>query len=148
MGQADSNSARPLTIIGGLPAAWDSPRILVDTATATANDCVAGHTRRQTGRRSPRADRGGRVTFDRVASSRSSPEDWRDLPVPWRVGAGADSRRRRVHDRSMTIVNAVVTRLGRVASLALLFAALYGAALIVGGFLAPVYESDERVVLG
>ncbi len=43
----------------------------------------------------------------------------------------------------MTIVNAVVARLGRVASLALLFAALYGAALIVGGFLAPVYESTS-----
>jgi len=42
----------------------------------------------------------------------------------------------------MTIVSAVVTRLGRVASLALLFAALYGAALIVGGFVAPVYESE------
>lgn len=41
----------------------------------------------------------------------------------------------------MRILNAAVTRLGRTASLAVLLAAWYGAALIVGGFLAPVYES-------
>ena len=41
----------------------------------------------------------------------------------------------------MTVVNAVETRLGRLASLALLLAALCGAVLFVGGFLAPVYES-------
>lgn len=54
----------------------------------------------------------------------------------------ADSRRRRrqAQDR-MRILNAAVTRLGRTASLAVLLAAWYGAALIVGGFLAPVYES-------
>ena len=41
----------------------------------------------------------------------------------------------------MRILNAAMTRLGRTPSLAVLLAALYGAALIVGGFLAPVYES-------
>jgi hypothetical protein len=34
-----------------------------------------------------------------------------------------------------------VTRLGQVASWALLVGAIYGAALVVGGFLAPVYKS-------
>jgi hypothetical protein len=41
----------------------------------------------------------------------------------------------------MRILNAAMTRLGRTPFLAVLLAALYGAALIVGGFLAPVYES-------
>ena len=43
----------------------------------------------------------------------------------------------------MRILNTAMTRLGRTPSLAVLLAALYGAALIVGGFLAPVYESTS-----
>lgn len=43
----------------------------------------------------------------------------------------------------MRILNAAVTRLGRTASLAVLLAASYGAALVVGGFLAPLYETTS-----
>jgi hypothetical protein len=41
----------------------------------------------------------------------------------------------------MTIVNAAVTRLGRVASVALAIAAVCGVALVVAGFLLPIYET-------
>lgn len=42
-----------------------------------------------------------------------------------------------------TPVQAIVTRLGRVSSAALLIAAVYGVALIIAGFLAPAYESTS-----
>jgi hypothetical protein len=38
---------------------------------------------------------------------------------------------------------AIVTRLGRISSAALLIAAVYGLALIIAGFLAPAYESTS-----
>jgi vacuolar-type H+-ATPase subunit I/STV1 len=41
----------------------------------------------------------------------------------------------------MTLVNAAVTRLGRVASVALLIAVVGGVALVVAGFLAPMYSA-------
>lgn len=43
----------------------------------------------------------------------------------------------------MRILNAAVTHLGRTASLAMLLATSYGAALIVGGFVAPLYETTS-----
>jgi hypothetical protein len=43
----------------------------------------------------------------------------------------------------MSIVNAVVTRLGRGASLALLIGAIWSVALVVAGFLTPMYESES-----
>lgn len=49
--------------------------------------------------------------------------------------------RRRAQGRSIAIVKAVVIRLGRVASWSLLVCTIYGAGLVVGGFLAPVYKS-------
>jgi hypothetical protein len=44
----------------------------------------------------------------------------------------------------MTIVNAAVTRLGRVASVALAIAAVCGVALVVAGFLLPLYETTTE----
>ena len=48
----------------------------------------------------------------------------------------------------MTIVNAAVTRLGRVASVALLIAAVGGAALVLAGFFAPMYETMTESAAG
>ena len=41
----------------------------------------------------------------------------------------------------MSTVNAVVLRLGRVASVASCIATVYGAALVIAGFFVPMYES-------
>jgi hypothetical protein len=49
-----------------------------------------------------------------------------------------------VENRHVTIVNAAVTRLGRVASVALLIAAVGGVGLVIAGFLVPMYESTSE----
>jgi hypothetical protein len=48
----------------------------------------------------------------------------------------------------MTIGNAVATRLGRIASVALLIAAVGGVALVVAGFLAPMYATATESASG
>jgi hypothetical protein len=48
----------------------------------------------------------------------------------------------------MTIVNAAVTRLGRVALVALVIAAVCGVALVVAGFLFPMYETATEASSG
>ena len=48
----------------------------------------------------------------------------------------------------MTIVNAAVTRLGRVASVALMIATAWGVALLVAGLLLPMYQTATEASSG
>jgi hypothetical protein len=63
------------------------------------------------------------------------------LRKPISSRTGADNGRQQVQDPSMSTVSAVVLRLGRVTSVVLLIATVYGAALVIAGFLVPMYES-------